>query len=387
ASSSLGIGTSTPYGVLNVAATNTPNLVFTNPLGTVNAKHFYASTTFGNDLAFGIVSDNFNTLTELFRFSTTTRFGIGSTSPAATLSVNGTALISGSATTTGPIYVLSTGTSTFQGGVSISSGGVTIGTMNCSVLTGGGKITTDANGNLVCGNDTSGGGGAGVNSGTTNRLAYYSDSTTLDSSFLTINNSTNQFAIGTTTLTGAPSTLTVYGSTTIQTWVNTANAFRILNAASTSVFTVDTVNASTSILGLLNVGGIGTSTFNGAIRVGTLDVSTTTATSTFANGLLLQGGGIKLSQINCTGYSNGGSLTTDASGNINCSDDAGAGAVTVNTGTANRLAFYSYSSNISQSGFLVMNTASSSLGIGTSTPYGVLNIAATNTPHLVFSNP
>ena len=62
------------------------------------------------------------------------------------------------------------------------------------------------------------------------------------------------FTIGTTTPLSAfgSTTLAVYGSTTIQTRINTLHAFRIINAASTTVFSVDTVNASTTVAGQLN---------------------------------------------------------------------------------------------------------------------------------------
>src|SRR3989344_2206197 len=43
--------------------------------------------------------------------------GMGTTTPAATFSVSGSSLFGGSATTTGPLYVNHTGTSTFQGGL------------------------------------------------------------------------------------------------------------------------------------------------------------------------------------------------------------------------------------------------------------------------------
>lgn len=62
------------------------------------------------------------------------------------------------------------------------------------------------------------------------------------------------FVIGTTTPLSAfgSTTLAVYGSTTIQTRINTLHAFRVINAASTTVFSVDTVNASTTVAGQLN---------------------------------------------------------------------------------------------------------------------------------------
>ena len=41
--------------------------------------------------------------------------------------------------------------------------------------------------------------------------------------------------------------LTVYGTTTIQTPVNSPRAFRVINAASSTVFTVDTANTRVGI--------------------------------------------------------------------------------------------------------------------------------------------
>lgn len=58
----------------------------------------------------------------------------------------------------------------------------------------------------------------------------------------------------------------VYGTTTFQTPVNTAYAFRILNAATTSVFTVDTSTGSTT-LNRLTVSSTATSSFAGGINI------------------------------------------------------------------------------------------------------------------------
>src|SRR3990167_1733723 len=74
------------------------------------------------------------------------------------------------------------------------------------------------------------------------------------------------------------STLFVYGSTTLQTYIDTPGAFRVLNAASSTIFAVDTLNASTTARGIFNAG---TTTLSG-LRVGDLiaascDVKSTTA--------------------------------------------------------------------------------------------------------------
>src|SRR3990167_3589725 len=111
----------------------------------------------------------------------------------------------------------------------------------------------------------------------------------------TVGTSTSLSAFGTTTL-------AIYGSTTIQTPVNTLHAIRILNSATTSVFSVDTVNslASTSNLtvSLLNAANcdvksstsgvfscgtdVGAIDFNPLLAAGFIATSTT-ASSTFLN--------------------------------------------------------------------------------------------------------
>lgn len=76
-------------------------------------------------------------------------------------------------------------------------------------------------------------------------VSTFSTSTSASDYSLTIGTSSPVSVYGSTTL-------AVYGSTTIQTWLNTTHAFRIINAASTTVFEVDTVNASTTVAGQLN---------------------------------------------------------------------------------------------------------------------------------------
>src|SRR3990167_10837455 len=71
------------------------------------------------------------------------------------------------------------------------------------------------------------------------------------------------FTVGTTTPQGqyGTSTQAVYGSTTVQTWLNTIHALEVFNAASSSIFNVNTVS------GLINVSGTGTSTFTNGISL------------------------------------------------------------------------------------------------------------------------
>ena len=66
---------------------------------------------------------------------------------------------------------------------------------------------------------------------------------------LFVDGALNRFGIATAT---PLSTLSIYGSTTIQTWQNVPLAFQILNAATSSIFAVDTVNSSSTFSGLVN---------------------------------------------------------------------------------------------------------------------------------------
>lgn len=58
------------------------------------------------------------------------------------------------------------------------------------------------------------------------------------------------------------------------------------------------------------------------------------------SGSLTMSGTLRLGALNCTGYANGGDLTTDAFGNVSCSDDdggSGGGGVTFSDGDARYL--------------------------------------------------
>ena len=176
------------------------------------------------------------------------------------------------------------------------------------------------------------------------------------------------FTVGTSTPQGqfGTSTLSVYGSTTIQTWKNTRYALDVLNAASSSVFRVDTINSSSTIAGILNVGSnLATSTFMFGLDTGRLNVGTSSesATSTFWNGLFLRSGTIKLPSDICAGLTNGGALVTDANGIITCEADDGGGGGTINSGTTNRLSYYSGATTLDSANFLTVDTGASLLTI------------------------
>ncbi len=159
-------------------------------------------------------------------------FGIGTTSPGSLLSVGNTNGIN-----------FSTATSSFSttGGINLTSGCFA---MNGTCITGGG------------------GGSGTINSGTTNRLSYYSGATTLDSaSFLALNTGSGFLGIGTST---PWRTLSVTGSSDLG---NSALAgfFTATSTTATSTFAGDVQIGDSSAASAFAVDytgyvGIGTST-------------------------------------------------------------------------------------------------------------------------------
>ncbi|PIP73663.1 MAG: hypothetical protein COW88_01210, partial [Candidatus Lloydbacteria bacterium CG22_combo_CG10-13_8_21_14_all_47_15] len=110
-----------------------------------------------------------------------------------------------------------------------------------------------------------------------------------------------------------------------------------LSASSLSAFSGGASTTLASVTGTLYVGGTATttitgdtstSTFKGGIATnGTIDVQSTTATSTFGNGIEIANGGIRLRSDICAGLGNGGALVTDANGFIVCEADDGGSSV------------------------------------------------------------
>lgn len=139
-----------------------------------------------------------------------------------------------------------------------------------------------------------------------------------------------------------------FGTTTANTWsqAQTFTSGFVNNATSSGTFGINitggcfAVNgvcigggsgtgASTTLLadsntfsGLNAFTNSGTTSFTGGISASRVSAS---ATSTLA-GLRVNAGGFAISTLNCTGFVNGGKLTTDSLGNVSCGDDTGGGA-------------------------------------------------------------
>ena len=85
-SGNVGIGTTTPNHILQIAGNAGPQLLLTQPSAGLNLKHWYASTTAGS-LTFGTLNDNLSTLTERLRIGNDGRMGIGTTTPTTMFQV------------------------------------------------------------------------------------------------------------------------------------------------------------------------------------------------------------------------------------------------------------------------------------------------------------
>ena len=166
----------------------------------------------------------------------------------------------------------------------------------------------------------------------------------------------NRLGLGTTT----PGTLlSVQGTTTISGGITAYSNILIPSLTATSS------NATSSFAGLIEVLGTGTSTYiRNGFQTGTLNVTSNSASSTFGGGIVVQGG-VRFNTYNCSTYASGGKITTNAAGYLTCADDGGGGGVTVNSGTANRLAYYSGASTIDSGTNLFWDNTN--LGIGTTT--------------------
>ena len=118
-------------------------------------------------------------------------------------------------------------------------------------------------------------------------------------------------------------------STTITATNATFTNSTTTNATTTNLYATSLTagNATTTSLAVL---GAATASFGGGISAAAISAS---ATSTFS-GLVLGSGQLRLSSLDCTSYANGGTLTTDASGNVVCAaDDGGAGSTVAGADT------------------------------------------------------
>ena len=227
------------------------------------------------------------------------------------------------------------------------TGNIVFSGFDCTANSNGGKLTTDASGNISCANDT-GAGPAGATTALDN-LAAVAINASLTPGV------TNSIDLGSTTM--AFRDLFLGG--------NGTNYIRLTPSSATGVRTITLPDASGTVCissgncvgasggGVTSTGTTGYLTKFGATgydlansllsesgaaitlnnAAATLQGSGTSGSLTLSAGGTNQSlilaktgtGSIRLSGFDCTANSNGGKLTTDASGNISCANDTGAG--------------------------------------------------------------
>jgi hypothetical protein len=152
-------------------------------------------------------------------------------------------------------------------------------------------------------------------------------------------------------------------------------------ATSTSVaLSLNTNGLLTVTNGILSLASTTLQNFTGLKSTTTNSTSTTfavtgTATSTFGGGISVTTGGLTISTANCSTFSNGGKLTTDASGNVTCGNDQSGGAGSTPGGANGAVQFNSSGSFAGDENNLFWDSINKSLGIGTSSPYSMLSVA------------
>ncbi|MBX4210410.1 hypothetical protein KW783_00360, partial [Candidatus Parcubacteria bacterium] len=285
-----------------------------------------------------------------------TNIGRGTSTPAALLSLAG---LSGATT---PLVLVSTttpGNATSTAFLIDSNGRVGIGTTSQNFqLAVEGSIYASASSTFNNGLDITNGcfsihgtclsttGGSGtINSGTTNRLSYYSGATTLDSALILAVDTTNGYlGIGSSTPLARLSVANAAGVTTPAFLVSTttsgnatSTAFIIDSSGRVGIGTTSPAAFQLSVAGSVYITGSGRAT--STVLGGFLDVQGTTGTSTFASGINVGGGGLLTSGGVTLG---GGSLST-----INT-------ALTIQPGGSNNI--------------LLNPVNTGKVGIGTSTP-------------------
>lgn len=265
--------------------------------------------------------------------------------------------IGGTATTT---IVGDNATSTLSGGLTFTQGNVNLATNGVFLINNAQVLSASALGAGVTGSSLTSTGALSLGS--------------IASGFGTINIGGNALTAGAGTLTSLTDSgaLTVSGRADLNGQASTTrlSAFdRIyIGGSATSTLFGDTTGTST-LQGFLNVSGAvtSTSTFTGGLAANLLNITSSAATSSAANGLNLTAGCFAISGV--------------------CVGGGGSGSGTVNAGTLNRLTYYTGSSAVSSADFLTIDNTNQRLGISTSTPYARLQVSASTTPQFILSNP
>jgi hypothetical protein len=289
------------------------------------------------------------------------KLGIATGSPVTNLSVNGSGYLTGGL----GVGVLNTAAGTLQ-----TSGNATIGgTLNGATISGGSLSASAVNGVVSANILTASGGNFGIpfyqflSATTTDALAQgstnlYFTNALADARFVTdlaatssVNSITtlNNLSLPLSQTTGV---LSVARGGTNSTGFS-PNSIIVSNAAGDTLIATGTQLTVGSILATTTA----TSSFTGGIAANLLSITSTNASSTFANGINLINGCFAVS---------GTCLTAGGGG----------GSGTVNSGTAGQFAYYA-ANGTAVSGSSLLTVSGSNIGIGTTSPYATLSVNST----------
>ncbi|KKW18515.1 MAG: hypothetical protein UY61_C0081G0001, partial [Candidatus Adlerbacteria bacterium GW2011_GWC1_50_9] len=327
-SGNLGIGTTSPWARLSIAATST--------------------ATLDNQNLFAISTSTASATSTAFIIDANGKVGIGTSSPSQQLSVTGNTYLtgglgvgratttSGVIETTGVINVQGAGTSSFTNGIALANG--------CFLMPTG-----------VCAGGI--GGGSPVNSGTANRLAYYSSASTIDSAnFLGVDATNLRLGIGTTT---PATTLSVAGNTYLDSNIITIASS---SAATTTVVLGNGLNFDSNTFVIdpnSNNVGIGTAAPESKLHIFNSDVARAPSASTL---LFLESAGQANIEIVSGTASYGVLAFSDSGGN-------GRGQIAYNHNGD----YLTFETNSVADRMVI--TSSGLVGIGSTTPASALGVA------------
>ncbi len=309
------------------------------------------------------------------------RFGIGTTSPLATLSASSTnsvAALFDQRGTSDILQLQDSGVTVFQvkdGGSVYSSGSVGIGSTTPSSALAVGGATTATNQSVTIGSQDL----AGIHIyGDTDQgedggsFVHFDTSSGAGNAVIGLVGSGAGGDPEGNALTGPEAdSLVILTRTNKPIYLGTNNT--VYATLSTTGNLSLTGTGTSTLAGNLDVAGdieadqfygsgSGTSTFAGGIRTNLLNVTSTTASSTFANGLNLTGGCFAL---------NGGCI-------------AGGSTNYVKTGTINRLAYYDTTGTISSENVFAVDATNDRVGFGTTSPLATLSASSTNAVAALF---
>ncbi|OGF74209.1 hypothetical protein A3E06_04440 [Candidatus Giovannonibacteria bacterium RIFCSPHIGHO2_12_FULL_44_42] len=238
----------------------------------------------------------------------------------------------------------------------------------CAGFGNGGTLTTDTDGTIYCEADDGGGSGT-INSGTTNRLTYYSGATTLDSAnFLSID-ATNKY-LGIATSTGAA--LGVYGNILFDT-----TRF-VIGSTTAQTLTVNYLNAATTTIPINQNYAFTFATSTTVTPIFSINTNGPRATTTINSGLTIDGGAFEYDSS--SGVASVDSLST---GPMAFADDSGILSwVDMPSSTTTAGIVNSYSAMIDSTSVLTIygttttsgNISYGQVGVGTTTPWRTFSV-------------